>query len=109
MIDLDNMIRVVIPVEGDCALRPSLIDRNYWCSGKDKALGYLFMTMVLTGLRSFEDDHDSLYVGVAIFVILLGAILPLLSVAALRLVLVNINDIFLVSVAVPGRVVHHKP
>ena len=64
------------------------------------------MMAVLVGLWAPDDDHDALDVGVAAFVILIGAILPLLWVAALRLVLASFNDLTLVSMTVPCQVIH---
>jgi hypothetical protein len=55
--------------------------------------GYLFTIVVLVGLWAPKDDHDALDVGVAAFVILDGAILPLLRAVALRLVLASFNDL----------------
>ena len=70
--------------------------------------GYIFMTVVLVGLWAPEDDHDTLDIGVAAFVILGGVVLPLLWVTILRLVLASFNDLTFVSIAVPGQVIHRE-
>ena len=70
--------------------------------------GYLFKTVVLIGLWAHEDDHDALDVGVTTFVMLNGAVLPFLLVAALCLVLTSFNDLTFVSMAVPGQVIHRE-
>ena len=70
--------------------------------------GYLFAMVVLIGLWASEDDHDTLDVGVAILVILIGTIFPLLQVVALRPVLAGLNDLTFVSLTVPGQVIHRE-
>ena len=67
------------------------------------------MTVVLVGLWAPEDDHDTLDVGVAAFVILGGAVLPLLQVTILCLVLASFNDLTFVSMVVPSQVIHQEP
>jgi hypothetical protein len=64
------------------------------------------MTMILVGLWAPEDDHDTLDVGVAAFIILNGVALPFLWVVALCLALASFNDLMFVSMAVPGQVIH---
>ena len=64
------------------------------------------MMAVLVFLWAHEDDHDALDVGVTTFVMLNGAVLPFLLVAALCLVLTSFNDLTFVSMAVPGQVMH---
>jgi hypothetical protein len=81
---------------------------NYRCSGKDETPGYLFTTAILVGLWALKDDHDTLNVGVAAFIILNGIVLPFLRAAALRLALASFNDIMFVSMAVPGQVIHRE-
>ena len=69
-------------------------------------MGYLLTMVVLVGLWSSEDDHDTLDFGVSVFVVIVDSAFALVRVATLRLVLASlVGDFMLVGLAVPGQVI----
>ena len=70
---------------------------------------YILVATILVGLRATEDDHDVLYIGVAILVVIVSFLLSLVQVVALRRVLATLSgDMLLIRVAILGQMIHQE-